>query len=159
MNDCRQELTDFYDLLQQNLQEKLACILFQFPPSFHFSPERLDNILQHTNKSINNVIEFRHLSWFNDAVFQAFEKEGLCFAGQSHPILSNEDVFIVNDFSYYRFHGKPVLFKSQYSVEQLAGVADAIARAATAYIFFNNTWGDAALINAREMQKLMIKNF
>ena len=68
------------------------------------------------------------------------------------------DEFITNSnkFAYYRLHGVPVLFKSEYSDEELMKLADEIKKAKeTVFVFFNNTWGTAALKNTLFLKKLL----
>ena len=154
MENCAAELSDFYNLLQQNLKEKLGCILFQFPPTFSFTEQRLQNILTLTNKGFANAIEFRHASWYTAQVYQALAENHLIFVSHSHPCGLPEDVVITHPVAYYRFHGKPVLFKSRYDVDALEKIALQISKADQAFIYFNNTWGESALHNASEMQQL-----
>ena len=42
----------------------MGCFLFQLPPSFHYTPERLKNILKQLEPNRRNVVEFRHASWW-----------------------------------------------------------------------------------------------
>ena len=44
LNDCERLLDDFYTASSNGLKEKLGCTLFQFPPGFIYSEERLENI-------------------------------------------------------------------------------------------------------------------
>ena len=58
------EIRAFYELLATGLQEKLGCILFQLPPSFTFTAERLRLICMQLNFPGSRVVEFRHESWW-----------------------------------------------------------------------------------------------
>ena len=60
-------LSDFYSTTRNGLQEKLGCILFQFPERFRYTEERLARILNNVDNSFLNVVEFRHSSWWQDA--------------------------------------------------------------------------------------------
>lgn len=62
--DCQTLLKNFYERCAEGLQDKLACILFQFPPSYHYTPERLEFIIGQLDLNFKNVIEFRHESWW-----------------------------------------------------------------------------------------------
>ncbi len=153
--DCGRPLNDFYDLVRNHLKEKAGCILFQFPPGFSFNEERLRAILDLSNNGFTNAGEFRNLSWFSGEVLEEFGKAGLIFCGQSQPGELPDDPFISGPAAYYRFHGKSVLFKSRYGVNELKAVAGTLKKAKTSFIFFNNTWGDSAIYNAREMQAII----
>ncbi|PZU16634.1 MAG: DUF72 domain-containing protein, partial [Chryseobacterium sp.] len=57
---------------------------------------------------------------------------------------------------YYRLHGKPVLYKSEYSLEFLKDLAENIVNMKRkTFIFFNNTWGTAAINNALYLKELL----
>lgn len=62
--ECETLLEDFYSRIAQGLKHKLACILFQFPPSYHYSSEKLENIIRKLDSKFKNVLEFRHESWW-----------------------------------------------------------------------------------------------
>jgi uncharacterized protein YecE (DUF72 family) len=58
---------------------------------------------------------------------------------------------------YYRFHGVPKLFYSEYDEAFIEKIYNQIAgnkKVKTAYIYFNNTASLAALHNAKYFQKL-----
>ncbi len=154
----QEEINAFYELLAEGLQEKLATVLFQLPPSFSYTPERLDLICSQLDSRWHNVLEFRHASWWQQAVFDRLQQQQLIFCGQSYPGDLPETPVINNELIYYRFHGKPVLYKSEYSPEVLQDTLEAIAaKAERAFIFFNNTWGPAALHNSRQLQELALQ--
>ncbi|CAD0218062.1 protein of unknown function [Chryseobacterium sp. JV274] len=59
---------------------------------------------------------------------------------------------------YYRLHGKPVLYKSEYSETFLDELAGKIKNSQqTAFIFFNNTWGTAAIKNSLYLKSILEK--
>lgn len=154
----QEEINAFYELLAEGLQEKLATVLFQLPPSFSYTPERLDLICSQLDSRWHNVLDFRHASWWQQAVFDRLQQQQLIFCGQSYPGDLPETPVINNELIYYRFHGKPVLYKSEYSPEVLQDTLEAIAaKAERAFIFFNNTWGPAALNNSRQLQELALQ--
>lgn len=153
-----QEETDvFCSHMSSGLQNKLAGFLFQFPPSFHYSEENLDLFLNTVSPEFLNVVEFRHASWWNSEVFLKLKKNQIIFSGVSIPKDISDDVIINSDkFLYYRLHGIPVLFKSEYQLSELQILAEKIRDfKGTAYVFFNNTWGQAGIKNALELQKIL----
>ena len=152
---CEKMLEDFYTSIQQGLQQKLGCVLFQLPPQLIYSEELLEKIIINLNPSYKNVIEFRHESWWNKVVFKKSEKHNIIFSGISYPKLP-DDVVKTNKDLYYRLHGVPVLYKSAYSgifLEELAMKIKKV-KVAEAWIYFNNTWGTAAIKNAKVFAKL-----
>jgi uncharacterized protein YecE (DUF72 family) len=154
--ECERMLDDFYTSVRKGLQHKLGCVLFQLPPQLIYSEELLEKIITNLNPSFKNVIEFRHESWWNKNVFQKLKKQNIIFCGISYPKLS-DDVVKTNANLYYRLHGVPVLYKSAYSQEFLEDLARDVEKlkAKEAWIYFNNTWGTAAIENGKFLQALM----
>lgn len=158
--DCGKQLDDFYKLVGEGLQEKLATVLFQLPPNFDYSVERLERILVSLNSTFVNVVEFRHTSWWQPVVFAALAKKKVVFAGQSHPSLPDEPV-VNGEVGYYRFHGVPRLYYSSYDEEQLADIAQRMRsqrKLKEAYVYFNNTAEMGAINNARWFRSYVERN-
>lgn len=151
-NDAKEELNSFYEVINDGLKEKLGCVLFQMPPSFSFTEDRLELVLSGLRKGFNNVFEARHISWWDAGVLQKFREQHITFSGISYPSDLPENVIQDIDPVYYRFHGKPVLYKSEYSYNELKDFADRIKDSSKqVYVYFNNTWGGAALKNSRQL--------
>ena len=62
--------------------EKLGPILFQLPPFLRKDVPRLVDFLALLPRDIRCAFEFRHTSWFDDAVYEALRAQGaaLCVA-------------------------------------------------------------------------------
>jgi len=156
LKDCKADATDFYHLLNNGLKEKLGCVLFQFPPSFHYTEEKLERLLETLNPSFKNVVEFRHASWWNEDVFTQLKANHIIFASQSYPKSLPEEVVVTNSTIYYRFHGKPVLYKSTYEFPTIKHFFEQIPETADdVFVYFNNTWGLGAIKNAKQLQTLV----
>ncbi|MDQ2862507.1 MAG: DUF72 domain-containing protein, partial [Bacteroidota bacterium] len=126
-NDCESMLDDFYNTSREGLHEKLGCILFQLPPQLIYSAELLEKIIGNLNPTFNNVLEFRHASWWNKDVIRRLKKSKITFCGISYPKLPDE-VVKTNPFLYYRLHGVPVLYKSAYSQDFLQNLHEEILK-------------------------------
>ena len=151
----KKEIQAFYDLVVTGLKEKLACILFQMPPSFSFTHERLRSICEQLDPNLDNVVEFRHESWWRRDIFDTLQRHNITFCGQSYPGNLPETAVVNNRIIYYRFHGKPVLYRSTYKEEDLQRVLNETGGGQhKTFIYFNNTWGGAAIINSKQMQEL-----
>jgi len=153
--DCSRLLDDFYGLVTKGLKEKLGPILFQLPPKYIYTNERLELIIKSMYKEFKNVIEFRDASWWIPKVFNRLKKEKLTFCGIDHPYLPKEPV-VTSKTVYYRFHGRPHLYYSAYKKNDLKIVADAILenkKLTEVHVFFNNTATQAAIKNAVWLKK------
>jgi uncharacterized protein YecE (DUF72 family) len=155
-SDTQRLINDFYSVLREGLAEKLGCVLFQLPPQFSYSEERLTAMLEQMDFSFTNVIEFRHESWWRDDVMKTLRQHKIAFSGVSFPKIPQDDSVVTNATSYYRFHGVPKLFYSEYDEAFLQKIIEQTrsnARVRTAYLYFNNTASLAALHNARFAQQ------
>ena len=149
-NDCERMLGDFYGSCQLGLLEKLSCVLFQLPPNLVYSKELMQKIIANLDPHFENVVEFRHPSWWNKLVIQELKKKGIIFCGISYPGLP-DDVIRSGTALYYRLHGVPVLYKSPYTHSFLENLRKTIRKQKVkkAWVYFNNTWGTAAIENAK----------
>lgn len=145
-----EEILEFCNHIQTQLGKKLVGFLFQFPPSFQNTSENLNWLKENTPHNHLIVVEFRHISWWNDEVFRIFKENKWIFSGTSFPRNLPEDIIVTNPkIGYYRLHGKPTLYKSPYSEEFLKDLANKIKETDKEfYIMFNNTWGKSAIENA-----------
>ncbi|MBO9673836.1 MAG: DUF72 domain-containing protein [Sphingobacteriaceae bacterium] len=155
LNDCEQLISDFYEAIQLGLKEKLGCALFQFPPKFDYNEQRLKLLIDLLNPELKNVVEFRHLSWFEEEVYKKLAKNKIIFSGQSYPSALPDDIIQNTATVYYRFHGKPVLYKSEYDISVIKDFKNQVGdKADEVFVYFNNTWGTAALQNAQQLKDL-----
>ena len=139
------------------LEEKLGPLLYQLPPSMKRNDELLQNFLSLLPPKYQHVVEFRHKSWIDDAVFDILRGHnvGLCvfdMPGFSCPLVAT------SDFAYVRFHGNKGLYSSCYSDEELSQWAQKIAQLGqnikASYIYFNNDAEAFAVKNA-----ITLRNF
>jgi uncharacterized protein YecE (DUF72 family) len=152
LQECETLLNNFYEVCKEGMKEKLATVLFQFPPSYVFSREKLETIINSLDYNFKNVVEFRHESWWNDEVWTVFKENNITFCSVSHPNLPKT---IFKDFPllYIRFHGIPKLFHSSYSTEELQQVNHQI-HSKKGFVYFNNTASEAGILNALELKRM-----
>ena len=148
-------LHDFNETAKEGLQEKLGCVLFQFPSNFHYEREKLDRVVEMLDPSVRSVVEFRHSSWWNDEVYDGLAEAGIIFCNMSHPALPDR-VISTTDALYYRFQGVPHLYTSPYDTRKLEQIAQEMlsSNARRAFIYFNNTADGNAIINAKQLQDI-----
>jgi uncharacterized protein YecE (DUF72 family) len=150
-------MDDFYCLLKEGLGNKLGCVLTQLPPQFKYSEEGLERILKQLNPGFNNVIEFRNESWWRKDVMDILTEHQVSFCGVSFPKIIYDDAIINRPLAYYRFHGVPRLFYSEYEASFIEKIYQQLSGNSTvteAFIYFKNTASTAALHNARQFKKL-----
>ncbi|MGE4063818.1 MAG: DUF72 domain-containing protein [Rhodospirillaceae bacterium] len=145
-----------FGLIADLLGARMGCFLFQLPPSFHFTPARLKNILSQLDPRRRNVVEFRHRSWWNEAVYEAFRETGTIFCSCSGPRLPDELIKTADDV-YIRFHGVKRWYRHDYSRAELAVWAQRIgdSGAKTVWVYFNNDREGFAIKNARALMRLL----
>lgn len=148
-------LKTFYGLTD-HLKEKLACHLFQLPPSFAYNENnlyRLEYFLKQLDVSRLNAIEFRHPSWWREDVYALCKKRKAIFCTVSG--LGMPDDFIVtHKVVYVRLHG--TRYSSRYSLNELKSCARKIKESKkTAFVYFNNDVNAYAVTNAQELSDLL----
>jgi uncharacterized protein YecE (DUF72 family) len=157
MKDCESLLNDFYSTIEEGLKEKLGCVLFQFPPKFIYTEERLQLLINNVKTGCKNVVELRDKSWWDKKIFNILKDHNIIFSGISHPGLPvHQEPVFNNSIAYYRFHGIPTLFYSEYSEAALKAIADQIRKKKTVkevFVYFNNTATSAAIKNAQWLRE------
>ncbi|MDB5477819.1 MAG: hypothetical protein JWM96_314 [Alphaproteobacteria bacterium] len=148
------ELVQDFSHIADMLGPRMGCFLFQLPPSVHYSPELLQDILSQLDHTRRNVVEFRHASWWNEEVYAAFREKGTIFCACSGPRLPDDLVKTADDI-YVRFHGTSQWYRHEYSQEELAVWVRRIKEsgAKNVWAYFNNDIGGHAIHNAKELLK------
>ena len=134
------------------LGSRMGCFLFQLPPSFHFSRSRLRRIISQLDPARRNVVEFRHPSWWDAQVFDAFRAENIIFCSCSGPGLPDQLVRTANEI-YIRFHGVSRWYRHDYSPRELDGWAEKITASdpRRVWAYFNNDRDGFAIKNAQAL--------
>lgn len=157
LHNSKNEISGFQDLVLDGLGKKLDHFLFQMPPSFHCNDENIERVVENIPHKPRNVIEFRHTSWWTEEVRKILAKAGITFCnvdfpGLRSPVMSTSDEF------YFRFHGKPELFKSAYTKRQLNIFYKKIPqKSKRVAIYFNNTYYGEAYKNALQLMEIINK--
>ena len=154
-SDCEEAIQDFYASCREGLKEKLGPVLFQLPPSFKYTDENFQKVLKNLDGTFQNVVEFRHVSWWNENVWKIMEEHKVTFCSVSHPALSDE-VVKTNALGYFRLHGNPKMFYSSYDTDYLKKIKNILdqKKFEKCFVFFNNTASTAGILNALEMNAL-----
>ena len=144
-----------FGLIADLLGPRMGCFLFQLPPSFHYTPERLQRIVGQLDHRRRNVVEFRHKSWWNSMVYENFRKTGTIFCSCSGPRLPDQLIKTADDI-YIRFHGVRKWYRHDYTKAELDTWINRIheSGAKTVWAYFNNDRDGYAIKNARAFSRL-----
>lgn len=164
---------------------KLGAILFQFPPWFTFSEERIEyfDIVREALPEDTIAVEFRHRSWLEGPRLErtraALTERRLAFCAVDEPQVgagSAPPVMMVTDphFTMARFHGRNrkmwygkglmssrERFDYLYTREELAPWVERIRGAAAqltgseAHVIMNNNASNYGIVNAFDFQAML----
>ncbi len=154
--DLVRTLVEDFGMIADILGDRMGCFLFQMPPSYRYSEDRLRDILDQLDHRRRNVVEFRHASWWNDTVYSAFREQGTIFCSCSGPRLPDELVRTADEI-YLRLHGPDRWYRHDYSETELKCWAERIraSGATRAWVYFNNDYEAFAPRNAAAMRRLL----
>lgn len=155
LRNAAEPLTRFLDVVS-GLEEKLANVLFQLPPSLHKNLALLEDFLVLLPPGGRFSFEFRHPSWECDETFDVLKR-----AGATHVVVGRKGYPFAEvhtaPVAYYRLHGPEALCASSYSDEWLGELARTLAALArggtTSFAFFNNDVGGHAVRNADTLNR------
>jgi len=155
LRNVKTEVRYFY-ILAGSLREKLGCILYQLPPSITRDLELLENFLSTLSPEFKNVIEFRHESWYDEAVGERLRAAGVTFCTVSSGKVPSTAV-VTSPVAYFRFHGLTGGYRYNYGDDELACWAERIraAPAEECYVYFNNDYQAFAVANCRKLGELL----
>lgn len=155
LRDTAKLVARYYEIAA-TLGDKMGCFLWQFPPSFKYTPANLKNIVTQLDPAHRNAVEFRHKSWWRVAVYRALVKRGITFCAISGPRLP--DTFPAGQpVLYVRFSGVQRWYRHDYTRAELAAWAERIVAsgAREAWIYFNNDRDGHAVKNALMLRRML----
>ena len=144
------------------LGKKWEVLLVQIPPSLEFEKKTAETFFSFIKKHCpaHVVFEPRHVSWINDVAIDLLEHYSI------NKVLADPEPCrapiarrpALEKIRYYRLHGAPLLYKSNYSaerIEQLAArLGDPISEAEKNWVIFDNTTFGFATLNAIHLKQL-----
>lgn len=156
--ECGAALDEFLGQCR-GLGERLGCLLVQLPPSLVFAPEMVKRFLGELRTRFDGpvAIEPRHASW---AAAQALLVEMQVAQAAADPARFGVDSEPGGwpGLVYWRLHGTPRLYFSEYSPGYLEALALRLQTCAHAgvpvWCIFDNTAAGAALGNALTLKRL-----
>lgn len=162
LRDCEEEIDAFLEQIGQ-LGEKLGAVLVQTPPGLAFETRKAAGFIERLKAGTTAAIavEPRHRSWFDGAAHRLLDDLGAArvaadparFEGAGEPGGSRH-------LAYFRFHGTPKIYHSDYVPDRLAIIAKQLRAAEDAgardiWCIFDNTAEGHALANALALSGML----
>jgi uncharacterized protein YecE (DUF72 family) len=154
--------------------DSLRAILFQFPYSFHYEPDRrtyLDKLLR-AFPGYPVAVEFRNGRWYNNRTLDALRERNVALASLDLPDVEGTPPMMdvhTSSLAYIRLHGRnretwwgsdaASRYDYLYTDKELEAIAERIRGLATptklVLVYFNNHRRGQAVQNALTLRKLL----
>jgi uncharacterized protein YecE (DUF72 family) len=151
------------DLMETRLTvlgPKLSTVLFQLPPHFLKDQERLRSFLKMLPRRRRYAFEFRHKSWYDDAVFALLQEHDIALCISDHRDAPSPWEPTASHV-YLRAHGPGGSYQGSYSTKELRRWARTIsawhAQKREVTVYFDNDQKAAAPTDADRLVALMEK--
>lgn len=140
------------------LGRKAGPVLFQLPPQFTANRQRLASFLKMLPAKYHYAFEFRHPSWYEDAIINLLRENdiSLCLSDHHH---APSPWVVTARHVYVRGHGPGGTYKDNYPEKTLRAWARDIAKwkrqRRTIYVYFDNDQKSAAPQDAKRLRELV----
>ena len=154
---CDEEIARFIELARR-LGPALGPILYQLPPSLHRDLSRLEAFIARLPNDIEQVVEFRHKSWYDDEVLGLLDRYDVGFVTHDLKGLVSPR-WASGRTAYVRFHGTGGKYWGRYSDEALLGwtdwLLDQSKRGKSCWCYFNNDIHGHSIEDARALKSMV----
>ncbi|QDU25308.1 hypothetical protein ETAA8_03720 [Anatilimnocola aggregata] len=150
--------TDVFLATVAGLGPKLGCLLVQLPPSLRFDAEVAEHFFRHLRQRCPASVacEPRNPSWFHTEAEELFQSANVGRVAADPAITSGAALPAGSaEVTYYRLHGSPRVYYSQYSADFLQSLSGALVARRNTWCIFDNTAEGWATWNALELQLLL----
>ena len=134
LRDCADRVRQFLETAAV-LGPKLGALLFQLPPNLKKDVPLLEAFVDSFPPRVCAAFEFRHDSWFDDAVFEVLRRRNLALCIADSEKLSTP-IELTADYSYFRLRDEG------YTPEDVARWADLIREKSVdrgdAFVYFKH---------------------
>ena len=129
-----EELTQVFCTTAATLGPKLGVLLFQLPPTFKRDDKVFGEFVDLIPEGTRAAFEFRHVSWHDEAVFEALRRRNLalCIADSekmSTPVVGTAD------YSYFRLRDEGY---QPADIEQWGSTISGLSGSTDAYVYFKH---------------------
>ncbi|HEY9218736.1 MAG TPA: DUF72 domain-containing protein [Phenylobacterium sp.] len=157
LKDCAESVALVFGRMA-HLGRTYGPALIQLPPSLRRNDERLKDFLGLLPQGARHTVEFRHPSWYDEAVFQVLREHNAALTISDHHHAPAPWI-VTADWVYVRGHGPGGRYHGNYSAEELQAWAERIGEwrdeGLAAYAYFDNDIKCAAPADALELKRLM----
>ncbi len=160
LNDPEEGVGNVVERLGQ-LESSLGVWLWQLPPNLHRDVDRLARFLDALPGRWPHAVEFRHASWWDEAVYDALRAHDVAIVWLSDHQMPDETP-VTADHVYVRFHGlggEDQRYRYDYAPGELEPWADRLRQAADdgrdGWVYFNNDFEANAPRNALTLTDLL----
>jgi uncharacterized protein YecE (DUF72 family) len=142
------------------LGDKLAAVVWQLPRNLHKNLERLERFARALRywRAVRHAIEFRHESWFDDAVAACLREHRLAVCQSDAADWPLWDA-VTTDLVYVRLHGHALTYASDYSEGELRAwarrVGSWLREQRDVHVYFDNDAFGHAPRNALRLMQLI----
>ncbi|MFS8136529.1 MAG: DUF72 domain-containing protein [Thermomonas sp.] len=149
-----------------HLGNKLGGFLVQLPPSLQLDARQATTFFRLLRRRLSNELaiacEPRHASWFSEKALAILERHGVnLVAADPAPVAGLDSCVLPSNtgaWRYWRLHGSPRLYYSNYSLEALACLVNKLlqsAKDADVWVVFDNTAHGHATENALLLERMV----
>ena len=152
LTDLGPGIDRYYERIQPLARSpKLGPVLWQLPATFRRDDARLAAVLDALRPG-RHCFEFRHESWFVQAVYELLRAKGVALVIGDRPEVKEFQAYeFTTDWTYVRFHYGSRGRRGNYSVRELEEWAKRFedwSRDVEVLAYFNNDWEVFAIRNA-----------
>nr|WP_237219884.1 DUF72 domain-containing protein [Sphingomonas arenae] len=154
------ELLDAFLSEVAHLEERLAVLLVQLPPSLAFDTGTVERFFADLVRraTVPLACEPRHASWFQPDADTLLGALGVArVAADPARVPAAAEPGGSGTLRYWRLHGSPVMYRSSYG-DRITSYAEQMtkaARSAECWCIFDNTASSAATADALQLQAAM----
>jgi uncharacterized protein YecE (DUF72 family) len=157
LTELGQGVERFYERIEPLVEAgRLGPVLWQLPGNFRCDLERLSFALDRLPPG-RHCFEFRHPSWFDDAVYELLRAHRVALVIGDTPERPFQTYETTTDWTFVRFHHGSRGRRGNYSATELQEWARRIRawrRRVEVYAYFNNDWNAFAVQNALALKRL-----
>jgi uncharacterized protein YecE (DUF72 family) len=130
--------------------EKLGPLLFQLPPNLKADSALLEEFLSVLPRAVPSAFEFRHASWFDDAIFELLKKHNRALCVAETEERTTPDV-VTADFCYYRYRKPTYTLEERHAM--IRRIREHLAAGRNVFAYFKHEETPEGALSAVELLK------